>query len=399
MIKMARDKFKGLERNFLLFLLVGVFAGIGQSVDSSTLNNFFKETFQIDILHRSVLEIPRELPGFLVFLMIGFLYALGDIRIAALAYLSAAFGMLFLGIIPHNFAIMLIFIFIYSSGQHIAMTLTNTIGMSFAGEGNLGRKLGQINAANNAALVLGSALLWVLFKFLNLSYTVAFFIGSLSFLAACILLMRMNRNQTVKIKNRFVYRKEYKLYYWLSVLYGARKQIFLTFGPWVLVDIFKQKVSTLAMLVFIISVAGIFVKPFIGYLIDKVGEKAVLCTEAILFFFVCLGYAFAEDIFSFNGALIMVSACYILDQTLGSVSMARATYLKKVALEAEDVSPTLSLGTSIDHIASMFLPALGGLVWTINGSSGYKYVFIGGAVIALINFFSARRIKIRAKVT
>ena len=72
--------------------------------------------------------------------------------------------------------------------------------------------------------------------------------------------------------------------------------------------------------------------------------------------------------------------------------MARATYLKKIALAEEDVSPTLSLGTSIDHIVTMFLPIIGGLVWYNNGAHGYKYVFLGGAFIAVINLLSARLI-------
>ncbi len=393
MIKTVINKFKSAEKNFLLFLFAGIFIGIGQSVDSSTLNNFFKESFNIGILQRSVLEMPRELPGFLVFIMIGFLYSLGDIRITAIAYLSAAFGMFFLGIIPQNYTLMLIFIFIYSSGTHISLPLSNSIGMSFANEGNLGKKLGQLSAANNAALVFGCVLLWALFKLFRISYTVSFSIGAVSFVIAGILMLSIDRKQTVQIKKRFVYRKEYRLFYWLSILFGARKQIFLTFGPWVLVDIFNQKVTTMTAFFLIIAVSGIFIKPFVGYMIDKVGERKVLSFEAILLFFVCLGYAFAENIFSYKGALILVSACYILDQSMNAVSMARATYLRKIAVKPEDISPTLSLGTSIDHIASMFLPALGGIIWSINGSGGYKYVFMGGALIALVNFFSARMIK------
>lgn len=93
MVKKLLSTAKGFERDFVLFLLAGVFLGIAQSVDGATINNFLKEKFNILILQRSFLEIPRELPGFLVFLIIGFLYALGDIRIAAAANLCAAVGM------------------------------------------------------------------------------------------------------------------------------------------------------------------------------------------------------------------------------------------------------------------------------------------------------------------
>jgi len=179
------------------------------------------------------------------------------------------------------------------------------------------------------------------------------------------------------------------------MLYGARKQIFITFGPWVLVEVFKQPVATMTLLFFIIAVIGIFVKPWVGHLIDKVGERIVLSTEAFLFFLTCLGYAFAEDLFRPSIAIAFIYVCYVADFTLDSVYMARVTYMKKIALKPEDVSPSLALGTSVDHVVTLFLPLLGGLVWYKNGPGGYKYVFMGGAVVAFLNFVSSRRINIK----
>ena len=127
------------------------------------------------------------------------------------------------------------------------------------------------------------------------------------------------------------------------MLYGARKQIFITFGPWVLVEVFKQPVATMTLLFFIVAVIGIFVKPWIGHLIDKVGERAVLSTEAFLFFSRVSEYAFAEDLFRPSVAIAFIYVCYITDFTLDSVYMARITYMKKIALKPEDMSPSLSL--------------------------------------------------------
>lgn len=395
MINRLIGKLKLQNRDFILFLLVGVFLGIAQSVDGSTLNNFLKEKFHMMILQRSALEMPRELPGFLVFIIIGFLYALGDVRIAAVANISAAVGMFLLGLIPPVFSIALICIFIYSCGQHVYMPLSNSIAMSFASDDKIGRKLGQVSAANTAALVLGSAILWILFKFIKINYTVTFTIGAIAFLFAAFLLSRMNPHQTVVLKDRFLFKKEYGLFYWLSVLYGGRKQIFITFGPWVLVDVFKLQVTTMTILFFIIATLSIVVRPLTGHLIDHIGEKFVLCMEAGVLFFVCLGYSFATNFLPISTAIVLICACYILDQLFSSASMARATYLRKIALKSEDVSPTLSLGISIDHIMSMTLPFIGGMVWYGGGSNGYKYVFMGGAVIAILNFISASFIKIK----
>ncbi len=385
---------EGIDRNYYLFLLSTAFIGIGQSVDGAILTNYLKEGLGMTILQRSALEFPRELPGLLMVLIIGALAFLGDVKTMMIGNVLAAVGMFSLGIIPPEYSWLIVAIFIYNMGTHIYMPLSNSIAMSFATAGELGKKLGRMNGVNTLTLVISSAVLWMLFKFVNISYMTAFSIGSVAFLLAIIPLLFMKTAKREEKSRRFVFRKEYGLYYWLSVLYGARKQIFITFGPWVLVDIFHQPVTTMVMLFFIVSVAGIFIKPWIGHLIDHLGEKMVLTSEAIGCFIVCLGYAFADDLFGQQIAWIIIAICYVLDQTMNAVSMARATYMKKIALSPEDVSPSLSLGTSIDHVVTMVLPIVGGLVWYNGGPNGYKYVFMGGAAIALLNFISARFIQI-----
>lgn len=396
MMKSIKGVVKGSEKDYLLFLISGVFLGIAQSVDGSTLTNYLKEHFGMMIIHRSALEFPRELPGLLVILFIGALSFLGgDARICVAANLLAAVGMFCLGIIPPQFAMVILVIFIYSMGQHIFMPLNGSIGMSFAEYDGMGKILGRLSAVGNIAIVVTSASLWALYRFAHISYSTAFTIGAVAFLVSAILLSFIRPTQTVHVKKRYIYRKEYRLYYWLCMLYGARKQIFITFGPWVLVEVFKQPVATMTLLFFIIAVIGIFVKPWVGHLIDKVGERIVLSTEAFLFFLTCLGYAFAEDLFRPSVAIAVIYVCYVADFTLDSVYMARVTYMKKIALKPEDVSPSLSLGTSVDHVVTIFLPILGGLVWYKSGPGGYKYVFMGGAVVAFLNFVSSRRINIK----
>lgn len=385
---------KDMDRNYFFFLLSTAFIGIGQSVDGSILTNYLKEGLGMMILQRSALEFPRELPGLLMVVIIGSLAFLGDIKTMLVGNIIAAVGMLSLGLIPPAYSWLVVAIFVYNMGTHIYMPLSNSIGMSFATAGELGKKLGQMNAINTFTLAVSSAILWLLFKFLHISYLTAFAIGAMAFLFAALALIFVKPVTAIKKSSGFVYRKEYGLYYWLSILYGARKQIFITFGPWVLVDVFHQQVTTMIMLFFIVSIAGIFVKPWIGHLIDHWGEKFVLTSESIGCFLICLGYAFSDNLFGPDLALIIICTCYVLDQTMSSVSMARATYMKKIALVPEDISPSLSLGTSIDHVVTMFLPILGGIVWYNGGPNGYKYVFMGGAVIALLNFISARFIQI-----
>jgi MFS family permease len=396
MTRSVKGVLEGAKRDYLLFLISGAFLGIAQSVDGSTVTNYLKEHIGMLILQRSALEFPREIPGLLVVLVIGALSFLGgDVRISVVANLLAAIGMFSLGIIPPQYSFVILIMFIYSMGQHIFMPLSGSIGMSFAPPGEMGRVLGRLSSVGNIAVVLSSAALWLLYKFAHISFRTAFTIGAAAFVMSAILLCFIKPTQTVHVKNRYVFRKEYSLYYWLCMLYGARKQIFITFGPWVLVEVFKQPVATMTLLFFIVAVIGIFVKPWVGHLIDKVGERIVLSTEAFLFFLTCLGYAFAENLFPPAVAIFCIYVCYVVDITLDSVYMARTTYMKKIAITPEDVSPSLSLGISIDHVVTIFLPILGGLVWSRSGAGGYKYVFLGGAVVAFLNFVSSRRISIK----
>jgi predicted MFS family arabinose efflux permease len=128
----------------------------------------------------------------------------------------------------------------------------------------------------------------------------------------------------------------------------------------------------------------------LGKAIDKLGERLILSAEAVILVFVCIGYGFSKAMFSETAAMFVVFACYIIDQLLISVSMARATYLQKIAVKPEDVTQTLTMGVSIDHIFSIAVAVSGGFIWL---KWGYQYVFLLGAIIAVINFFSALRIK------
>jgi len=388
----TRGWVRGRERDYLLFLLAGVFLGVAQSVDGSTLANYLREYVGLHVVQRSALEFPRELPGLLVVVVIGLLTFLGDVRTAVLANIIAAVGMFCLGLIPPAYGILVLSIFVYSMGFHMFMPVGGSIAMSFAKHEEVGKVLGRLSAVSNIAVVFSSAGLWALFRFLHMSFFASFTIGAVSFLLCAGVLSFIRPARTVKARKRYVYRKEYRLYYWLCMLYGARKQIFITFAPWVLVDVFKQHVSTMAILFFVIAVTGIFVKPWVGHLIDKKGERFVLSGEAFLFFFACLGYAFAEDLFSRSVAILLIYLCYVVDFSLDSVYMARTTYMRKIALKPEDVSLSLSLGTSLDHLVTIFLPILGGLAWYRGGPGGYKYVFLGGALIAVLNFISSRMI-------
>jgi predicted MFS family arabinose efflux permease len=232
------------------------------------------------------------------------------------------------------------------------------------------------------------------FRVFGFTFTTAFAIAAACMVVAAAFLRAMPRETVLGDKSRFVWRREYGLFYWLNVLFGTRKQIFLTFSPWVLVTVFKLSTQTVATLFFVGGLIGIGFNPLLGRAIDRLGERVVLMGEAAVLVFVCMGYGFSQRLFSGHIAVGVACACFVLDQMLMSVGMARATYLKKIAVRPGDVPQTLMMGVSIDHVFSILVASLGGIIMV---RFGYEYVFLLGALIAVVNLFSAARVRVHAR--
>jgi len=380
------------SRDFYYFFASVFVFGFSFAIVTAILNNFLSESFELNGFRRGMLELPRELPGFLVIFFSAIFGFLCSRRLSALSHILAAIGVFLIGHYSTGYGIMLIWLFIMSLGQHVFIPLTSAIGMEFAGDGNVGKKLGQLNSAGNVATIVGSFLVFVGFKFLNFNFSISFTIAAIGLLVSALLLYAMRPDEPHPEHSKFTLRKEYRLYYWLCILFGTRKQIFLTFAPWVLVTIFKQSTAVVATLITIGGAIGIFFNPLMGKAIDRFGERRILMCEAVVLVFVCVGYGFSRMFLPENSAFLLAAACFIIDQLLMFTGIARATYLKKIAVKPEDVSQTLSMGVSIDHIFSITIALLSGYIWN---AFGYQYVFLLGSCIAVVNLFSASRILIK----
>ena len=381
-----------LPRDLQLFLAAMFVFGFSQSIVDSTFNNYLNETFTISDFQRGFLELPRELPGFLVVFVSALLFFLCSRRLAALANLLCALGILLIGIYSPNFPVMLIWLFIFSIGQHLFLPTNQSIGMELARDGKTGRRLGQLSGIANISAIIGSLAVLIGFKVFSLNFKISYIVAFVGFLTVALLIFLMQKNRPSPAKTKFKLNKKYGLFYWLNILYGTRKQIFLTFAPWVLVTVFKQKTHVVAALLMTGGVIGIFFKPLLGHAIDRFGERFILTAEAVILIFVCFGYGFANDLFSGTVAMYIAFICYVIDQLLMSVGMARATYLQKIAVRPEDVNQTLTMGVTIDHVFSITVALLGGFIWV---KLGYQHVFLLGMFIAVLNTFSALRIRIR----
>ena len=319
--------------------------------------------FAITDSQRGILELPRELPGFLVVFFSALFFFMSTRRLAAFSNLLASAGIALVGLFSPTYSVMLGWLFVYSLGQHLYLPLNQSLGMDFAGEGNAGKRLGQFTGMMNIAAIGGSFLIFFGFRYLGFTFKLSYLIAAAGLCGAAALLFLMKPGTAHPLKTRFVMRREYRLFYWLNILYGTRKQIFLTFAPWVLIKVFNQKTEMVATLLAVGGLVGIVFNPLLGRAIDRLGERMILMGETVVLVAVCLGYGFSRSLFVESAAMYVAFACFVVDQMLMSVSMARATYLRKIAVKSEDVSQTLTMGVTIDHVFSIVIALVSGILW------------------------------------
>ncbi len=385
-----RERVHSLPRDLKYFLGAVAAFGFGGSLVDAIFNNFLDARFQLDGLQRTLLEIPRELPGLSVAFVSAALAFLPSRRMAALAGVLGFAGLACLGLFSYSFVWMMPWLFFYSMGQHLFMPISQAIGMELAKEGQAGKRLGQMNALPNAMAIAGSALVFVGFQFFDMGFGTTIALAAASLLLAGWLFYRMRPDTPQPQRSHLRIHKEYRLYYLLAILFGTRKQLFLTFAPWVLVTIFQQPTSMIARLLTIGGVVGIAIQPLIGRMIDAKGERFALSLEAVLLVFVCAGYALARDLFAPDVAFFVAAACFLLDQILMSFNIARSTYMKKIAIDPSHITPTLTMAVSIDHVFSIAIALLGGVLWR---QLGYQSVFVAGIALSLANWIVARRMR------
>jgi predicted MFS family arabinose efflux permease len=372
-------------------LFATIFFGSASGIFTATLNNYLSEIHHLGAEARGWLELPRELPGFLIMFVAGAMLTIfRETQMAAAAMLLTALGAVGLGYLAPTHAALVVFIVIWSLGDHIIFAVEGPIGLKLARGGKEGRRLGQFGGARNLGTILGVGVIFVLARTVGDRFSLFYAIAAGSALIAGMLYAGLDVGRGDAPSRRLVFKKKYRLFYVISALFGIRKQIFLAFGAWVLVEIHGVSVGTIALLYFIAATLGVIMRPLLGEVVDWLGERTVLAADEVLLLAICLTYAFAGDVFSGRMVLFALYGAYILDIILFALRVARTTYLKKIADDPADITPTISMGITIDHAVAMTLPILSGYIWE---AYGFQWVFILAGAIALVGFFVCLRIR------
>ena len=373
---------KNIISPLMFFALASLMMGMYAGLYDPSFNNYLAQVHNVSEVTRGGLEFPRELPGFLVVFIFAALTFLADTRIAAFSALLVSLALWGQGFLAPNIAAVVIWMLIWSTGAHLFMTISPVIALRLSTSGQEGRRLGQLGSLESMGTLLGIILVYWGASRLHFSFGMIFAFAAVCALIASIGLFLIKPQPIVKPSHHLIIKKKYTLFYLLNIVFGARKQIFLTFAPWVLIRVYHADVATFAILGFIGTVLNMIFRPWLGKAVDTWGERTIIMMESCALIAICLLYAFAGKLFAASIAVLVIMTCYVADQLLFSVRIARITYLNRIVDTPEDLGGTLSMGVSMDHAVSMLIPLGGGILWA---HFGYVSVFLVAAFLALIN--------------
>ncbi len=394
-------KFKDLSPSLKIYFLIIIFTALGQGLSGSVLSNYFKDAYNVTAFQRGIIEFPRELPGVLTIFVISLLAGFSDIKIARIANLLGIFGILVLAFFTPSFNVMLIFLFIYSLGQHMSIPLRNSIGIHLVDK-DYGKSVGNYKGVYTGFAMVASVIVFIGFRFGYFSFKTpikyVFILGAIMMAIVYLLYYMLDKKveHSELKKTKYVFRKEYKYYYYLAILYGVQKQIILVYGPWVLISLLNKGAATISLLKIIGGIIGIFFIPFVGRMLDKYGVKKLLYADGISFVFVYLLYAGVSKYFLDNpnatGIYVFIAyGIFIIDRMSDQMGLVRTLYLQSILVEKEDLRPTLSLGLSLDHVVSITCAIFAGYLWD---TLGPQYIFLMTAAMSMFNVIIAKKAKI-----
>ncbi len=380
---------------FAALLISILIAGVSYGLYKGVLDNYLAEVVKMGEMDRGVTEFFRELPGILLVFILALFYMLSAETMYKIGAVIMLAGMGMHAILPPEKALITLAICVYSLGEHIQLGMKSSITMSYARPGRGGAALGVQSAASQIGTLTGYLAVVLVFSLLtqNQPYRLFFALATLLTGLSAVFAMRMGgKSQLEASKRRFYFHKKYSKYYMLEMFYGARKQVFLTFGPYVLILFYGANAATISLLFAISAIACFIASPIVGRIIDRLGYKVVMVADTLILVMVCLFYGFAHHVFPKDVAFIVCCVNYVLDAVISLASLASNVYVKDLSDGEEEVKATISTGVSINHVISVFIALFGGWIWE---ALGIETLFICSAVLGLLNSAYAATIKQR----
>jgi hypothetical protein len=354
---------------------------VGLQAWRTLFNNFAVEVGGLEGKHIGVIQSVREVPGFLTLLAVFVLLLIREHRLSALSVLLLGLGVAATGLFP-TFVGLIFTTLVMSFGFHYYETTNQSLTLQYFDDNTspwVFGKLRSLAAASNIAiglLIFGLAAV--------LSYRQIYLILGILIMGASIwgFAQDPTDRQIVPQRKQMVFRKSYWLYYFLTFMSGARRQVFVAFAVFLLVKRFHFTVQEVTILFVVNNLINYFLSPLIGKGIIRFGERKVLSVEYVSLIFIFLAYAFVES-------KIIVALLYVLDHIFFNFAIAIRTYFQKVG-DPRDIASSMAVGFTINHMAAVVIPVLGGMVWMID----YRIPFVGGAVLSAMSLMAVQKIRV-----
>jgi hypothetical protein len=374
-------------RGFIMLAVASAGFGFAMNAFNNLVTNYFNDVLHFSGPQFGYMTAVREVGGFVLIFLTAMFYRVSVQKLAAgaLVVIALAFGLFSL---PKGFWSVVPLALLTSFGGHIVLQSQVFLGMSLTTAGKSGSILGRMNGITQSGTVAALVMILVAFRFHWLSYRATFYVMAVVAVAAAVAIVRFPHLQEGQLRasapkrQPMVWSRFYHLYYWLSLLDGARGQVFFAFGLWVLVNRFELDVAQVSILLLAVTSACIFITPRLGRAIDRFGERRALAAVNVAFFVALLGYALANTV-------ILACLFYVVYAIVAPVpQMAASTYLRKICTP-EHLAPSLAMGVTIAHATAVAIPIAAGFVLNY---VGYQVPFFFAAGVAVIGFFVALRI-------
>jgi len=364
-----------------LLIVMSVAMTLAFATWMALLNNFVVERAAFSGAEIGMLQSIREIPGFLAFTAVLVLLILKEQTFAYLSLALLGIGVAITGYFPSIMGLYLS-TFLMSVGFHYYETIKQSLSLQWLSIDEAPAMLGRLIAVSSMASLVTYAFLWLAEGYLGFSYQVIYLVGG----GGCLLLtlfmwLGFPRFQSkTPQRKHLLMRKRYWLYYALTFMGGARRQIFTVFAGFLMVEKFGYSVSNIAALFIVNHLFNWAFAGRIGALVGRIGERRALTFEYCGLFCVFTAYAFVDNA---NWAAVL----YVADHLFFSLAIAIKTYFQKIA-DPADMASTAGVAFTINHIAAVIIPALFGLVWLVSP----MLVFLMGSVMALISLLLAQNI-------
>ena len=338
------------------------------------INNFAIEQASFSGVEMGILQSLREVPGFLAFGVVFLLLILREQTLASLSLIVLGIGTALTGFLPSVMGLYFTTV-LMSVGFHYAETVQQSLSLQLIHKDQLPIVMGRQMAVGSFFGLLVFSLLYLMLELLNLSYQWIYLSGGLGTILLAIYIYRAfpHFKGEAEQHKHMVLRKCYWLYYLLTFLSGARRQIFVVFAGFLMVEKFDFSAAEISILFLINGVLTLFLAPKIGRMVKHWGEKRSLTLEYVGLIVIFTSYAFVDNV-------LFASLLYVLDHIFFAMAIALKSYFKKIANPA-DFASTAGVAFSINHIAAVILPFLLGFLWIISPA----LVFLTGSAFALLS--------------